>query len=420
MKSARRMPAWFVAILLGAATATVYLWSFRYFSMGDTIPAELLPISVLERGTLDFAAFSDKNARQPYFFRVKKDRVISAYPIVPGLLNVPAHVVAKAFGLDTHENTGILAKWTASLATAGSVLFLFLALTHICAQRRTAALFALIYAFGTVAWSVCTLSLWQHGPSLLFLSGAFWLLIRPDSRWLPLSGFLLGMAVFNRPANVVFAFPLAIYVLLHRRHRLLRFLAAAAVPAVLMMWYSQEYWGSIFALGQGWRYDGTTPLWYGLASVLFSPNRGLFIFSPVFLFSLPAFELAVKRRATAPVYLFLCAGQILDAVLYARWRSWWGGYSFGYRMLSEMVPGLTLLLALAWEQWSEPRRWLQVAFGFAVLVSLYANFLGARYYPDDWNMRPVSVDIKPSRNWDWADTQLSRLHKRFVDNLSAR
>jgi hypothetical protein len=423
MRFARSMPTRYVALLLSAATATVYLWGFRYFSIGDTLPAELLPISILERGTLDFDTFSEKDAVQPYYFVVKEDRVISLYPIVPGLLNVPAHVVAKAAGLDRRKNADLLAKWTASLATTGSVLFLFLALTHVCIRRRTAVLFALLYAFGTVAWSVCTLSLWQHGPSLLFLSAAFWLLVRPDSRWLPLAGFSLGMAVFDRPANLVFALPLTVYVLLHRRHRLVPFLAAAAVPAVFLLWYSEEYWGSIFAMGQGQRYENhfETPLWFGLASVLFSPNRGLFIFSPVFFFSLPAVYLVVKRRATAPFYLYLGIGLILDLILYARWSLWWGGWSFGYRMLSEMAPGMMLLLALAWEKWFKRRWWLQVAFCLAAVASLYVNFLGARYYiPNDWNAMPVSVDAQPSRNWDWRDTQLRRSQRMFFHNLKRR
>ena len=43
-------------------------------------------------------------------------------------------------------------------------------------------------------------------------------------------------------------------------------------------------------------------------------------------------------------------GTILLLMLYSKWLMWWGGWSFGYRLLIEMLPGLMILLAIFWEK----------------------------------------------------------------------
>jgi len=418
----------FQALALGAAALIVYLAGLRYEPAGDSVPAELLPIAILRQGSLCLNAFSDPQAAQPFYFAVHDGRVISFYPIVPGVLNVPAHLVAAALGSDLYANRYLLAKITAAVTAAFSVVFMFLALTRICGRRRDAAILTVAYAFATCAWSVAAQTLWQHGPSLLFLSVAFALLLRPESRWMPYCGFFLGLAVFNRPANLAFAAPVTVYMLLHQRNRLVPFLLSAAVPALLMAWYSQEYWGSVFALGQGHRFDAThgshlthfhNSLWVGLSGLLFSPNRGLFVFSPVFLLALPSAFLLFRGGGAAPVCRYLAAGAVLCVLLHAKWSVWWGGWSFGYRLITEVTPVMILLLALAWERWYRPRRLMQMAFWALLGCSVYAHYLGAYYFPSNWNSSPRSIDDDRSRIWDVHDTELGRCQAVFLENWSA-
>jgi hypothetical protein len=412
------------ALVLGALALWLYMANGRYIGSGDTIPAELLPISVLKEHNLDFNEFSDRHAPQPYYFVVRKERVISFYSIVPGLLNVPVHVAAqKLLGWDTYAMRHKLSKCTAALVTAASVAFLFLVLVKLCQRHRTAFLIAVVYAVCTCAWSVAAQGLWQHGPSLFFLTAALACLVRPERSWLfALGGFCFGMAVFNRPTNLVFALPAAVYVLWQHPRRLAGFLLAAAVPALLMAWYSWEFWGSLLALGQGHRLVAIHgphathfhhPLVEGMVGVLFSPGRGLLVFSPVFLFAFPFFLYALWPRAKVrPVYRLMAMGALAYLILFARWSVWWGGYSFGYRMLLEMLPALSLFLALAWERWIGRRWWRRAAFLLAVLVSFYVQILGAWAYPSDWNGR-VNIDANPQRNWDWRDSELVALHKKL-------
>jgi hypothetical protein len=418
------------AALLGCLALCVYLANGRYIGAGDTKPAELLPISLLQEGNLYLDQFAGGAHRLPYWFVQRNGHVISFYPIVPGLLNVPAHVLARWMGWDEYAQRLVLAKWTAAGATAASVACLFLALIPLCERRLTAAFVAGMYAVATCAWSVASQGLWQHGPGLLFLTAALACLVRADRPgYLAAAGFLYGMAVFTRPANIVFALPAAVFVLCLHRRRLGSFLLGAALPAVCMAWYSLAYWGSLLSLGQGQRLGGTDsihqtnlgfPVLKGMAGVLFSPGRGLFVFSPIFLFAVPPLLVAIWPRARVrPVLRMLAAGALADLTLYSCWSVWWGGWSFGYRMLLEMLPALCVFLAVAWEGWIDRRAWRRLLFFAALLFSFYVQVLGALEFPSGWNAR-VRIDVHPERNWDWRDTELRACQRKLLAGRQTR
>ncbi len=153
----------------------VYNVGFRYVGSGDTAPAELLPITILHGHGFDFREFA--GADLPYWFRLERGRVVSSYPVLPGLANVPVYAVARLFRVDLSSHRLLLSMLSASGVAALSVLFLDLALTHVCRSEDAALFFALVYAFATTVWSVASRGAWQHGPSVLFLSIALWALL---------------------------------------------------------------------------------------------------------------------------------------------------------------------------------------------------------------------------------------------------
>ena len=146
--------------------------------------------------------------------------------------------------------------------------------------------------------------------------------------------------------------------------------------------------------------------------MLVSPSRGLFVYSPVLLFPAAGLLLWLVRRrggllAWAAVAVAAGVGTI------AQFTVWWGGHSFGPRLLSDVLPALVLgdgaRLAghpAAGQRGggssprpSPPRSWSRPS--------------GAFYYPSprsvDWNTSPADVDVAHERLWDWRDPQLLRL-----------
>lgn len=410
-----------IAAACALAALVVYLADDNHVRSGDTFPARLLPISILEEGDLDFNEFSaqapaGQRLEDGYMFNRVGDRIVSYYSIVPGLLNLPAHWVALRLGRDNRADVQTLARITSAWVAALSVFFMAWTLLALCRRTSTAVMFSALYAFGTTTWSVAATGLWQHGPSLLFLSAAFAGLVSSRRGALAFAGFMLGMAVWNRLPNAAYALAATGYVALQRPRDLPWLLAGAAWPALAMSIYSWTYWHSLLALGEGHRVAGFTgPLGPNLAGTLFSPNRGFFVFTPVFLLAVPTGVRVLAAPKRWPLWFALTLGSLGVLFVHALWSFWWGGECFGYRLLSEMVPAWILLLAVAFDDWIVRSRAALAAFAVLALLSVYVHFLGAVYYPSGWNGEPRSIDEDPGRAWDFRDTELGRLQRKFLE-----
>ena len=378
----------------------IYLFGLRYVGSGDTEPAERLPIALLRDGRLTFEAFVDPAKPLPYWYRHERGGVVSNYPILPGLLNVPVFAAARLFGVDLEARRTTLSMVTAAAISALSVVFLFLALERFCATRRRAFGFAMVYAFATCVWSVTSRGLWQHGPSLLFLTASLWLLGKEGRRASALCAVFLSLAVVTRPINAVLVAPLAVFLLWSRPRDRVASLAGGLAPLALHSVYAWIDWGSPFSLAQVNPIPeaanfGGNPL-VGLAGLLVSPSRGLFVFSPIFLFSLLALPGVVRRRREDPVPFCLAVGALALLLVVSTWTMWWGGHSFGYRLLIETLPALTVLLALAWENGVLRKPAPRAAFAVCLAWSVFVNFLGARFQPSGFN---AEMDREPRLLW---------------------
>ena len=116
------------------------------------------------------------------------------------------------------------------------------------------------------------------------------------------------------------------------------------------------------------------------------PFRALFVFTPVFLFALPAGAAAFRSAPPGSRRLvrYLVVGAVAMIAVYSFWSMWWGGHTFGYRLITEIAPLLTILVASYWPRVSR-NRVAAVAFGLCLLFSLYVHLLGAIVFPSGFN-----------------------------------
>lgn len=407
-----------IAVATFVVALAVYLHNIEYRvwgAGGDTTPAEMLPLAVFRNHDLVF----DGLERPPksWWFRDVRGHVISGYPIVPGFFNIPTYAVAKWRGVPFDAfHRAELSMLTASIVTALSAAFFFLAVSRFVTRRSTAIGATILYTFGTTAFSVAARGIWQHGPSLLFLTIAIWLLAPPETTTrVALSGLFLGFAVWNRPPNILIVLPLALYVLLRQRRAVIGFTVCAAIPAALMSWYSFHYWGTITNMGQypaeNWFLGSLGP---GLAGIFFSPSRGLFVFTPPFVFSFIVIAAVARHPRRDPLLVALAAGVLLTPCLYAKWWSWWGGTCFGYRLLTECVPALAILLAVGWERMFARNVAARVALAAGAAFALYVNYLGAFYAPCGFDTVPDDVNSHPARLWSVRDGEIARCSAKML------
>jgi len=87
------------------------------------------------------------------------------------------------------------------------------------------------------------------------------------------------------------------------------------------------------------------PLLRGLFSLLLSPGKSLFVYSPLLLLALPGTLLLLRRRGCEAILLLaLAAGNV---ALFACWYDWGVGVSWGPRFLVPLVP-LLLVVQMPW------------------------------------------------------------------------
>jgi hypothetical protein len=243
------------------------------------------------------------------------------------------------------------------------------------------------------------------------LTLALWLTMpRPCATWrVSLGGFSAAMMVACRPTAAVFAAAMTIGVGWRRPRDLLPFVAAAAPVAALLAWYNLHFFGSLTGgYGSGGWHPTPGYVLGALAGTLFSPNRGLFIYSPWAALSLLSLPAAGARLRSYPVVLAALAAVPLHLAAISAWPCWWAGGSFGPRFWTEVMPLFAILLGLALDRSWSRRRLLLFSFAAAILWSVAVQGVGAHCYASSWNGSPVSVDDDPGRCWDWRDTELSR------------
>jgi hypothetical protein len=229
-------------------------------------------------------------------------------------------------------------------AAAAATFFL---LIFVKFQRLPVALATtFIFSLCTSMWSVATRALWQHGP-LVFMLVTAMLLIQLASKRRSLIQYAslpLAMAYIIRPTASIPIVVITSYVLIYYRACFVRYALWAMLIAVPFIAFNLEIYGKILShYYSGLSYAGSSSFAEASVGNLISPSRGLFVYSPVLLFSLIGFALAIREKVQRP--LQFAYGIIVVAMFIAisLIPAWWAGHSFGPRYMTDLVPFLAIL-----------------------------------------------------------------------------
>lgn len=368
-----------------------------------------------------------------------------SYPLGPALVAVPVVVarhllhglgVGRSVRSELLDGTWRLERFVASLVVAVTTGVLYLMVFAVARDRAArpraaAAAVALTFAFATPAWSTASRALWQHGPSMLFLSVVLLAAVRSaaDDRWVAALGPALGLAFVMRPTNAVPIVAFTVWVSVAHRRRLLPFLAGLAVILVPFALVNLRIYGSVLApyYRPGAQGNGNPRFLEAMLGNLVSPGRGLFVFSPILFAGVVGLALKIRRHEAGGLDLAVWATILGHWLLISNSENWWGGHSIGPRLFSDMVPLLIYaavpVLLPPWPPWFEFRRLarmgLAASAGLALLLSLGVQFQGATMHSMwCWNVVPANVDNQPSRVWSLRDPQVLAGVRSLTDGRS--
>lgn len=378
-----------LAALLGLAVFLLYNLNFRSITSGDCLPARFLPFAVLEKRSLHLDLVLDatrQGHQETYWIVTTRDgRSASMYPIITPLLVTPLYIPAwlylKQAGWTQRRlaDTGaLMEKVGASAVASVTVALLFLALRRRLPQGN-ALLLAAVFAAGTNTWVIGSQGLWQHGAGELFVALALLAITGAPSWWnVLLAGAAVGLLPANRPPDLLLALGFAAYAPFWARKKTLLFALAAMAPLLLTaaynVWMFGRLTGGYGAVGVVEPRFFAGSVLVGIAGLLVSPGKGLFVFSPFLLFLPVLFRRSLAEPAQRALTLCLAGGALLQIVLYAR-TDWRAGYSWGPRFLTDMLPILVWMLAPVFQSLARwPRRGFVAASLFAVAVQMVGAF----------------------------------------------
>jgi hypothetical protein len=196
----------------------------------------------------------------------------------------------------------------------------------------------------------------------------------------------------------------------------LHFILLTLPLAAFFLLYNYWYFGSVTRVG----YDQgafskavwNTPFFEGLAGILMSPSRGLFVYSPVFLFSIGGVVIAWRSSGNL-LYRYVSIAAVAVIALYSKWEIWWGGWSFGPRLLADLAPLLTLVMVPAYQRLATTPVMRRALYALAA-VSIAVHALGA-FAPGVWS---PGDDPGSSRLWSWADGELLYRSRLLVHTIA--
>jgi hypothetical protein len=392
--------------ILFACCTIIYLANGRTLGASDTMAARSLPLSILREGNFALNEFPSLYREGPYLtgsgellypsgLKLVHGRYVSTYPVGAALLSLPFYFLS-AIGHVDPESPFIfqLEKLAAAVITALSVTVLYLTLRHVTGQGF-ALLIAVIYALGTSSLSVSSQALWQHGPSQLALTAGLYCLLRGqgEPRWVGWAGFPLAFAVVCRPSDAITVLLLGIYLGIYHRSALGKFILTGLPPVLFQLWYNTTYFDNPLRTQFPFiRAFWPTPFWQGLSGLLMSPSRGLFVYSPIFLFAVVGMGRAWRRHGN-PLLRYVSIGTFLTVLLYSKWVNWWGGGSFGPRLLADLTPLLALSLVSLKDVLTR-HRGVAGVFAICAVWSVGAHAIGAFWDDGRWNASPT-IDISP-------------------------
>ncbi len=411
-------------LLLFGALSVLYHSNLRPIPSGDSLCTSLIPLAVLLDHTVQLDRFAPWLLRNVSYahsvLRFSRGHYYSGHPIGGGLLVTPLYLPLLAVpGLRDWDAGSLVAlarileKFAATTVAALSAILLLLLLKRLTTSAWAWRL-TLVYALATATWSIASQALWQHTTGELAIVGALlalqiWLEDRDATHALWLCGVGAGCALLIRPSNIIILPALGAALLMSRAtlREWLRFSIAPLALGLAVLAYNFH----LFRLPTG-TYE--FPMWAGsipagLPGLLFSPGRGLLVYMPIVVFALAALapQASASRRKFAPLLMAAVIFAALHSIVMARVTLWWGGYCWGPRYLTEILPIAILFMAVGTPVLDRPS--VKRAFAAVVVYCVFIQALGVYFYPKGhWDHTPVPVDNAGGRVWDWRDNPIGR------------
>lgn len=395
----------------------------------------LLSESIIRHGTLKLDNYgSDALESYGYVIHKKNGHYYSYFPIGTSLASIPFVVIANGLGREMLSSEGRVQVVISAVVSIAILLFLF-GLARLFLDSNNALLISSVFWFGTSFSSTIGTALWSHDFAVLFALMAVYFSVKSVQMGQSVPWYLIAVLLFSaylcRPTLAILAPFVLVFLFSYSRVGAIKSGMLLATLFVAFILFSLHEFGQAlpdYYLPQ--RLNGER-FYEALYGNVFSPARGLLIYSPFLAFSWLCIKYSEKTWKISKAWLAIGIGwPVAHLIFISRFPHWWGGHSYGSRLMVDALPGLFLLTLYTW-----PRNiravigkmpvWLLI---LSCLFSMAANTIQGLFnkYTVEWNGSP-NVDEHPEYLFDWNYPQFlankeghrSRLMNYVSNNLAA-
>lgn len=332
-------------------------------------------------------------------------------PLGTEIASLPFVAVFNSFNLSMVDHR-LDAQKIIACASLLLCFFIMLKIGALFLDKKSALFVSSVFIFGTSLMSTLGAALWSHNFAIVFallaIFFAFKITLQDKNQFWPLLALSLFMAYLCRPSLSLLAPCALLFVFSYKKTTTIKVFCLLSLCLALFMLMSKHY------------YHTFLPAYYSPELVensfsltasyghLFSPSRGLFIFSPFLLLAF-CFNMFSKRSEIKRTWLLLAlVWPIAHLVTMSRIEEWWGGYSFGPRYMVDCLPGLFLLMIFSYKQ-NKGTRYYFYTFILLAVFSIYVNTWQGRFNINaaiHWNEKYlVDGATNPNVFFNWSIAQ---------------
>ncbi|MEM7798044.1 MAG: hypothetical protein AAF633_02540 [Chloroflexota bacterium] len=434
----QRLIAWI--LILGTLAALYWITGNKLNQSGGSDPLFTLPTAQMlwQTGTPYLDDIANQKVRGDvtpldlmgsHVTIAENGRLVDFFPPGTAIISLPLVAVVNQLGYDlTQMNDNFAVQNRMAFLTTAVAFLLLFGLLRLYLPPLDAAVLSSVSFMGSVLLSTMGAALFSINYTvicmlivLIFLSARErqkqlgptanlrWhdrFISFAAGRWgAGIVGLTLFVAFFCRASSVSFIFSTFLFLFIpifwlkgkERTEALWYASVAAGVALLLLIGYalwSYPVYGSILPpyYSPGRLQDSPTPTWIGMIGNLISPSRGIFVFMPFLILLILGigFKPGLLRKR---ILLYVVGWALLHLWLTGQAVIWWGGNSYGPRLLTELMPGLLLLITMIWVDYrdSSPQPMRLAIVGIYLFlggIGLYLNIAQGLFNPlttGPWN-----------------------------------
>lgn len=393
-----------------------------------------MPFSILKEGNFELNEYyeeltsaypqPDDSTLTPYYLKESNGNYYSIRPVLTAFLATPVYIFPVLLDINIDiETIRIMSRFGGAFITALSAGFFYLIADKLTKNRKFKYLLFIVYCFGTNSLSTSSQGLWQHGSSQLLLSLGLYLLL---NRKVFGSALAFGFAVISRPTNLLTYLIFGLYILFQKtenRAEKMKNIAVYAtggiIPILLELLFNQIVFGNPDNPGYAEQMSGWRANWLeGIFGMWISPSKGILINSPVLIFIFYGVFVKFKefmKTKEMNIYIPIILSAILYTIAMGKWYSWYGGYSWGYRMASDVLPFMVLLLIPALESFYNQNSVFRNLILTLTGISIFNHLFGLVFFDGIWHT--VHDGKKPGWLWSISESEYIFDFKRILYKL---